>query len=490
VLALFSKLEKPSYHVCSVMHRILLVLTVLSCSAAFAAEKPAVLFIAVDDLNDWTSYLGGHPQAKTPHIDRLMSRGVAFTNAHCAAPACNPSRAAMMSGLRPWHTGIYTNGDPAGSTLKDVVTINRQFLANGYQALGAGKIYHGYGSEGRDDTWTEWKGLFPSLKELHNANGLDKGHFDWGAVTAQPSEMGDYQSTDWAINHLQHAPADKPLFLALGYIKPHLPWFVPQMYYDRFPLENIKLPVVREDDLADVPPLGVKMAGSDGDHAAVLKGDQWSKAVQAYLATISFLDDQVGRLLDGLDNSPRKDKTIIVWWTDHGWHLGEKEHWRKFALWERATRTSFGIVAPGIAAPGGRCDAPVDYTHVYPTLMDLTGLPTPEHVKGKSLLPLLKDPKAPWDQVAICTHGRGNHAVRDATHRYIRYADGTEELYDHATDPNEWTNLANDPAMAARKQQLAAHLPAPESEAEPPSGSEEKKRKKVKKQKKDAAKAE
>lgn len=434
-----------------------------------AADKPDVLFIAVDDLNDWTSYLGGHPQAKTPNIDRLVARGTAFTNAHCAAPACNPSRAALMSGLRPWTTGIYTNGDPAQDVLKDVNTINRHFLASGYNTLGGGKIYHNINAEGRKDTWTEWAGLFPSLKEHEeNMNGLKSGHFDWGAVDGKPSDMGDYKLTDWAVNHLKTAPTDKPLFLAVGYVKPHLPWYVPHEYFDRFPLQSIQLPTVKEDDLADIPKAGVKMAGPEGDHAKVLKSDQWKKAVQAYLATISFLDDQVGRLLYGLDASPRKDKTIIVWWTDHGWALGEKQHWRKFALWEETTRTSFAITAPGITKPGTSSAAAVDYTNIYPTLCELTGLPLPEHVKGPSLVPLLKDPKTAWDHVAVCSHGKGNHAARDSRWRYIRYADGTEELYDHSKDPYEWTNLANDAASSEVRTRLAAVFP--KEEAKPTSG--------------------
>ena len=433
------------------------------CGLAVAETKPDILFIAVDDLNDWTSYLGGHPQARTPNIDRLVARGTAFTNTHCAAPACNPSRAALMSGLRPWQTGIYTNGDPAQGVLKDELTLNRHFLASGYNTLGGGKIYHGYGSEGRDDTWTKWAGLFPSIKgHDENMNGLNRGHFDWGPVDAKPSEMGDYKATDWAIDLLHNAPQDKPLFLALGYIKPHLPWYVPREYFDRFPLAEIKLPVTKENDLADVPQAGVKMAGAEGDHASVIKGDQWKKGVQAYLATISFLDDQVGRLLDGLDASPRKDKTIIVWWTDHGWHLGEKEHWRKFALWEEATRTSMAIVAPGVTKPGTICEAPVDYMNMYPTVCELAGLPVPAHVKGASLMPLLKDPTADWDGLALCTHGKGNHAVVDRQWRYIRYADGTEELYDHSKDPNEWTNLAAEVGMSDIKAKLGAAIPKDE----------------------------
>jgi arylsulfatase A-like enzyme len=181
-------------------------------------------------------------------------------------------------------------------------------------------------------------------------------------------------------------------------------------------------------------------------------------------------------LLDGLDQSPRKDKTIIVWWTDHGWHLGEKEHWRKFTLWEEATRTSMAIVAPGITKAGTKCEAPVDYMNMYPTLCELTGLPVPAHVKGASLMPLLKDPAAKWEGVAVCTHGKGNHAVRDANWRYIRYADGSEELYDHSKDPYEWTNLAGEVGMSGIKSRLGTAIPPAGSEVRSTSGSEDKKK--------------
>lgn len=427
-----------------------------------AKERPNVLFIAVDDLNDWTGHLAGHPQTRTPNIDRLVARGVTFTNSHCAAPACNPSRAALMSGLRPWETGIYTNGDPAQGVLRDTLTINRHFLANGYSVKGGGKIYHNFGAEGRNDTWSDWVGLLPTAGgNVHNLNGMDMSHFDWGPIDAKTNDMGDHKLTDWAIKELQK-PSDKPLFLAVGYVKPHLPWFVPKEFFDRFPLDTIQLPVTTANDLADVPPAGRAMAKPGGDHAAVLKHDQWKKAVQGYLATISFLDDEVGRLLDGLEKSPKAKDTIVVWWTDHGWHLGEKEHWRKFALWEKATRTSFAIAAPGVTSAGTRIDKPVDYLNIYPTLCELTGIPIPQHVHGPSLVPLLKDPSSKWDYVAVCTHGRGNHAARDDRYRYIRYANRDEELYDHKSDPHEWTNLASRPELTEIKQRLAKNFPANE----------------------------
>ncbi len=459
-------LLKPGIAIC-----LILVLGVYS--HAQSPGKPNVLFIAVDDLNDWTGHLGGHSQTRTPHIDQLVNRGVIFTNAHCAAPACNPSRAALMSGLRPWETGIYTNGDPAQGVLRETITLNRHFLANGYQVLGGGKIYHGFASEGRLDTWSSWVGLFPGVdSHEENFNGLNKSHFDWGPLPNKTSEMSDTKLTDWAIEQLKTAPTQRPLFLAVGYVKPHLPWYVPAEYFDRFPLDSIQLPTVKQDDLADVPPGGIKMANPLGDHAAVVNGNQWRKAVQAYLATISYLDDQVGRLLAGLKASPRADNTIVVWWTDHGWHLGEKEHWRKFALWERATRTSMAIAAPNISQVGVKCPAPVDYTNMYSTVCELAGLPIPSHVRGRSLVPLLKDPQGQWDGVAVCTHGRGHHAVRDARYRYIRYADGGEELYDHESDPHEWNNLASQPELAGVKVRLAKHMPSRDAEVTPTSADE------------------
>jgi arylsulfatase A-like enzyme len=433
-------------------------------------ENPRdILFIAIDDLNDWTGLLKGHPQAKTPNLDRLMERGMTFTNAHCAAPACNPSRAALMSGLRPFETGIYTNSLPAAPVLKKVTTINRHFLASGYRTVGAGKIYHGYNSEGREDTWSEWVGHFSTDgKQPANLNGLNRAQFDWGPLSIPPEGMRDYKLTDWAIGEL-NKPSDEPLFLAVGYVKPHLPWYVPQEYFDRFPLEEIILPETAENDLSDIPPAGVKMAKPEGDHAAVLGGDEWEKAVQGYLATNSFLDDQIGRLLEGLEQSPRGQTMAVVLWSDHGWHLGEKEHWRKFTLWEEATRCVFAISIPGVTKAGSSCRAPVDFMSVYPTVCEIAGLPIPEHVKGPSLLPLLKDPRAKWNRPALTTHGRGNHGVRSPRYRYIRYEDGSEELYFHEDDPLEANNRANDtdPEIAEIKTKLGRIIPKKEV---PPAG--------------------
>ena len=458
-----------------------LLAVVLGTEASIAAEKPDVLFIAIDDLNDWTGCLGGHPQASTPHLDRLVGRGTLFTNAQCAAPACNPSRAALMSGLRPFTTGVYHNGQPYGLPLKEVTTLNRYLMQQGYKVIGGGKIYHGSGGLPKESK-SDWHEYFHRGGDPHppvkSVSGLNMAHFDWGPLDAPDEEMGDYRLVSWASEELakQH---DRPLFLAVGFVKPHLPWYAPRKYFDMFPVDSIQLPTVKADDLGDIPAAGVKMARPQGDHKAVVSHNQWKQAVQGYLATIKFLDAQIGRLTEAVDKAKRED-LVIVLWSDHGWHLGEKQHWRKFALWEEAARAPLAFIAPGVTRPNSRCAAPVDFMAIYPTLVDLMGLRIPEHVQGPSLRPLLENPQSAWSKVAITTHGRGNHGVRDLHWRYIRYADGSEELYDHRNDPNEWKNLASQPEHAAVKRRLAAQLP----DQEAPDAPKEKKKQKAGKRKK------
>ncbi|MFW6171261.1 MAG: sulfatase-like hydrolase/transferase, partial [Planctomycetota bacterium] len=439
-------------------------------------EKPNVLFIAVDDLNDWVGQMGGHPQTSTPNIDRLAARGVLFTNAHCAAPACNPSRAALMTGIAPYRSGVYLNPQPWKPALEEKVTLPQHFMQHGYAAIGSGKIYHG-----RYPDPESWDAYWPSKTKdrprdpkppVKSVSGLNMAHFDWGPVDVEDAEMGDTKVVDWVIDQLQ-AEHEKPLFLACGIFRPHLPWYVPPKYFQEFPVDKILLPAHRRDDLKDIPRAGIKMARR-GDHAAVVEHDQWHAAVQGYLASINYADAQVGRLLDALNASDFADNTVIVLWSDHGWHLGEKEHWRKFALWEEATRIPLIFVAPpntpGLPAgtpAGTRVRAPVSLLDIYPTLADLCGLPPREGLSGQSLVPLLADADAHWKRPAITTHGRLNHAVRTRRWRYIRYADGSEELYDHASDPMEYVNLAEHPAYEEIKEPLAAWLPKKNAENAP-----------------------
>lgn len=429
--------------------------------------KPNVLFIAIDDLRDWVGYLGNR-QAKTPNLDRLAARGLSFTRSYCAAPVCNPSRTALLTGIRPGGTGVYDNGDDWRRAVPaEIVRLPQHFKANGYYVAGAGKIYHG----GFPPPATEWDDYRKGAAQRGTGRRRERpkggerpddlwgfGNFKIGPTSGGDEDMLDYATVDYCLAQLRKEHA-KPLFLACGLAKPHLPFSVPKKYFDMYPLDQIELPKVREDDLGDVPQAGVAMARPGGDHARIPEAGKWKEAVRAYLAAISFCDAMVGRLIDGLDRSAYQDNTIIVLWSDHGWHLGEKRHWRKFALWEEATRSPLLFVVPGLTRPGGSCERTVDLMSIYPTLCDLTGLPTPKHVEGPSLRPLLADPTAAWDRPAITTYRRGNHAIRTERWRYIRYADGSEELYDHDADPREWTNLAKDPKVADVKAGLAKRLP-------------------------------
>ncbi|QDU26832.1 Choline-sulfatase [Anatilimnocola aggregata] len=433
----------------------------LPLTAAEPAKQPNVLFIAIDDLRDWVGYLG-HQRAKTPNLDRLASRGVSFTRSYCAAPICNPSRAALVTGRRPGTSGVYDNGTDWRPLNTDVVTLPLHFKQNGYHVIGAGKITHD--AYRRENDWSEFHAHAPEQDQPATRRGNEKGQDGGvGGIKFQPiqlrdEEMDDYATASFTVRHLQ-AKHDQPLFLACGFHKPHMPWNVPQKYFDMFPLDQIELPPTKAGDLDDLPAYGVKVAKPAGDHAAMLQSGRWKEAIQAYLATITFMDVQVGRVLDALEASDKKDNTIVVLWSDHGWHLGEKEHWRKFALWEEATRSPLIISVPGVTKPGTVCERTVDLMSLYPTLCALCNLQKPAHVEGANIVPLLKDPKAEWSTPAITTYFRGDHAVRTEKWRYIRYNDGSEELYDHDVDPHEWKNLASEAQHASVKAELAKLLP-------------------------------
>ena len=419
-----------------------------------AGKRPNVLFIAVDDLNHWVGYTGRNPQTVTPNIDRLAARGVRFTRSHCAAPVCNPSRAALMSGLRPSTTGVYDNDDDWRTVIPPERTLTTAFRDAGYRVVGAGKIYHE--SFARRSEWDDY--LEKTGPDPKPTGDTGVGGIKFAPLDCRDEDLREWKIVDYGIAELNRAH-DTPFFLAVGLHKPHMPWNVPRKYYDLHPLDAIELPPVREGDLDDVPPAGVAMAKPEGDHAKILASGRWKEAVQGYLAAVSYADAMIGRLIDGLDASPHAEDTIVVLCGDHGWHFGEKEHWRKFSLWEEATRAPLIWVAPGVTRPNGVCERPVDFMSIYPTLTDLAGIPTPRHVEGRSLRPLLADPAAAWDAPAVTTHLRGNHAARTEGWRYIRYANGDEELYDETADPYEWTNLAARPEHAARKAALAALLP-------------------------------
>ena len=416
------------------------VLFIGSVPALNAEEKPNVLFIAVDDLNHWVGHLQRNDQTITPNLDRLATWGVSFARAYCAAPACNPSRAALMSGMRPSTTGVYHNPHDYRPHIAPKQTLNSHFRAHGYYVAGAGKIYHGGG--GRREEWDDFAKRHPVKSEgIFEQEAI--GALKWAQLKGGDEVLHDYHTVSYCIEQL-NTPRESPLFLACGIFRPHLPWNVPKKYFDLHPLENIKLPPYQAEDLNDLPPSAVKNAGANRDHKSVLESGAWKRLIRAYLASVSYADGQLGRLLDAFEASPLKENTIIVLWGDHGWHLGEKHHWRKFALWEEATRAPLIWVAPGTTPRGRISHRTVDFMSIYPTLCDLANLPRPPHIEGPSIRSLLIQPDAPWDRPALTTHGRNRHALRSERWRYIRYDNGDEELYDELRDPYEWTNLAGD----------------------------------------------
>ena len=437
------------------------ILFLIGSTLAQAQQKKQynVLFIAVDDLNDWVAAYGKHAGVKTPNIDRLARQGMLFTRAYCSAPSCNPSRASMLTGVRPSTSGVYFNDQPWRPVMPDAVTLPQYFTQNGYDVMGTGKIFH----EVYNDK-ASWPVYYPVPPSLKPANAKEKGtdvkgtRFEWGPLNASDSLMADFKIAERGIDYLQQDHT-KPFFLAVGIIKPHLSWYVPQKYFDMYPLAEVKRPLVMPNDLDDVPPAGVKMAKREGDHKYVTKNNLWENAVQGYEASISFADAQIGRLLDALDKSKYKSNTIVVLFGDHGWNLGEKEHWRKFALWEETTHVPFIISAPGMIKPNSVCDRTVNLMDIYPTLIDMCSFPARKGIEAVSIYPLLKNPKLQWNHPSVSTWGQNNHSVRTERWRYIRYSDGGEELYDHNIDPHEWKNLASDPKFSDIKNQLAVWMP-------------------------------
>jgi len=463
---------------------LLLSSVVLTSSAAAAEQPPNVLFVAVDDLNDWVGCLGGHPQAKTPNIDRLAARGMLFTNAHCNASLCNPSRASVMTGTLPSTNGVHGNQQDWRQSpyLKNHKTLPQAFREQGYWTGACGKIFHanhgaecgalngGHGGLRGFNHPASWTARFPShaqqLPQLpvptgRNFNGLDIWHWDWGPIDVPAAATEDGQAADWAARMLNEQDGEQPFFLAVGLYAPHGPWYCPPDYFDAHPLKNVELPPLNpDDDLDDVPAIAKRYLNNPHNHhAEVTRNDLYEEAVQAYLAQITFTDAMLGKVVDALDRSPAADNTIVVVWSDHGWHLGEKQKWHKGTNWEEGTRVPLIIVAPGVAQPGSECDQPVSLVDLYPTLLDLCGLSTDDKLDGTSLRPQLLDPSTPTTGPAYTINGGRHQSVRSKRWRYIRYSDGSEELYDHDADPMEYRNLADHPEHEGVKRELAAAFP-------------------------------
>lgn len=432
-------------------------------ATAFAAEgRPNVLLIAIDDLNDWIGCMGGHPQAQTPNIDRLAARGVLFNNARCQSPVCNPSRASMMTSLYPSTTGVYfLSPDLAASPVARKNTLMpKRFEEEGYHVTGAGKLFHGHQNKRYFPNYAgRFGGFGPSPeKKLSSFPGL-RG-WDWGAYPERDADMPDHKIAAWAVEQLQKQQKH-PLFLAVGFYRPHVPQYVPQKWFDLYPMESLQLPAVLEHDLDDLSEYGINLTRLKHvapTHEWVVKNGEWKPLVQSYLACVSFVDHQVGKLLDAVDNSPAKDNTLIVLYSDHGFHLGEKERWAKRSLWENGTRVPLIVAGPGVAQAEA-CTKPVQLLDVYPTLLELSGLNADPKLEGHSLVPLLKNPQADWPHLSRTSFGPGNYAIVSEHFRYIQYNDGSEEFYDRSKDPHEWKNMITHPEYAAMIQKHRAQIP-------------------------------
>ena len=440
-----------------------------SCTSATATalggRRPNVVMIIADDMNDYGFY-GRLPGIKMPHLSAFKRTAVTFDRACCASPACVPSRAAVFSGLYPHSTGSYRNGSHPWRKppFTEIEAMPECFKRNGYTTFGRGKLFHSQPEPSRrkamwdNDVWGGGFGPFPGEK-----NQL-KGKF-WGCEAMEDDGVfPDVRNAEAAIEFLQQ-DHNKPFFMVYGLWRPHTPFTAPKRFFDLYDPQDIEVPVPGwcKDDMEDVPPLGRKMAEVWGERYELCgesDPESWRKFVHAYCACTSFADWSAGRVIEALDESKYADNTIVVFWSDNGYHCGEKNHWEKTTLWEQSALTPLAIRLPDGRNAGTRCGQPVSSLDLWPTLADYCRLTPPGHaLDGRSLRPLLEDPKAAWDRPAITTYGEGYFSARDERYRYIRYPDGTEELYDHQTDAGEHENLAGNPASRPVKERLKRWIP-------------------------------
>ena len=449
----------------------LLAVLIVASFAPFSrayGDQPNVLMICIDDLNDWTGFLGGHPQTLTPHMDALANRGRNFSNAHCAVPVCTSSRVSVMSGVAATTHGSYEIGPSYQQlpTLAEIPTIQRYFKDHGYYTLAGGKVLH-HGFSGRlaeDLDRSLGRPRTRRPKEPMSRPSHWSAAWDWGPHPEQDTEMADHQLAKTAAAALEE-DFEKPFFMTVGFFRPHVPLFVPPRWFDLYNAETLIVPNHPKDDLSDLPKnfLSINDYAVAPTHAEVVKHRRQRSLTHAYLASISFVDHCVGIVLDALRSSSHADNTIIVLWSDHGFHLSEKHHWAKRTLWEESTRGPLLFVGPGIQ-PGDQCKEPASLIDIYPTLVELCNLPKPSHLEGLSLVAQLNHHGANRDRPAITSSYFGNHAIRSRDWRLIHYEDGAEELYDHRNDPDEFSNLAGDERYQSIRDQLASWLP---SQAEP-----------------------
>lgn len=421
-------------------------------------KKPNVLFIAVDDLNDYVSLLENHPGIKTPNLDKFARTAINFEQAYTAAPACNPSRIAVLTGKSPINTGIFVNQDSFQESEEAVnsTLLPELFKQNGYRTMWSGKLFHTGGNVSKtrpnadriSKMWDDRRGHdggygpWPATKNIPDS--ISKW-FNYEGLEDSDDKFPDVVNTDLTIKRLQKG-YNKPFFMALGLYRPHTPWTAPKRFFDKYPLDEVQLPEVLEDDLEDLPDIAKEWADFPVKLRDLKKIDQWRSVMRAYLTSISFMDYNLGRVLDALENSPHRDNTIVVLWADHGFHMGEKHHFAKFALWEQTTRVLSMIRVPGMTEGGESRNQPVNLLDLYPTLIELCDLPDPsQSLDGISLVPVIEDEHYDKQEPSVTYYKKGSTAIRTDSWRYIRYFDGNEELYNENKDPHEWHNLAGQP---------------------------------------------
>ncbi len=425
-------------------------------------KQPNFVFIAIDDLNDWVGYMDGHPQAKTPNMDSLANQGVAFTNAHSVAPGCSPSRNALLEGVEPFNSGLYPFYEhEIHKDLKQKYTSLPTLLKNnGYQTFGAGKIHHG--PEYSAAEWSDY------LKPQHFAKtyAVGKGFHSNKKASYRPTtnpyhQMLDHQVTSYGIN-VVGKKHEQPFFVAIGLEKPHLPFDCPVEFYDALP-DKILPPKIVDNDLDDIGPEGNSMRRAREDKRFSDNG-RWQDVRRAYLACAHWVDYNVGHIMDAVKKGPNKDNTVVVLWSDHGYHLGEKKTFKKFTLWEEASRVPFIIYDTREPETFGReVKQGVTLINIYKTIAEFAGIETPDYVDGFSLVPYMTNPALPVEKPAIMSWGQGNYSVRTQDWRLIQYFDGTQELYHNQEDQNEWHNLAGQPEYKKKLVELTALLPKQEA---------------------------
>lgn len=468
---------------------ILMVLSVSACKEK--KETPNILFIVIDDMNDWVGVFGGNPQTLTPNLDEFANHAVIFQNANCPGPVCGPSRSALLSGFMPYTSGVYNNSQNMRDSklVQEHATLPEYFSKHGYLTISKGKIFHkhttkngwdhgqwaydiwehenGSGDIQRDKMFSRNEGIFNGVKD-QDAKYTTRGvEFGWAPTAGKKEDTKDYRTAQWFAEKLND-DYEKPFFMLMGLSKPHLPWYVPEEYFEMYNLDEVKIPEYRLDDLDDILDRnGDKVFEPSDDFIWVRQDEElFRRAVRAYMAASSYADDCVGVVLDALAKSKYNDNTIVVIFGDHGWHLGEKLKFRKATLWKEATQLPLMIKTPEMSEKQ-YCTRTVNLIDLYPTLIDLCGIPEKTNIEGKSLVPLLNDVNLPWKPTTTSKAQGWNSVISEDWHYIFNSNDGTEELYDLRNDPMEWTNLVRSESKEIKEVLFYMKSYLPEEQAAP-----------------------